>query len=192
MLHASDHGVIMLKGRGGSKRYMTAEGEEDKATSLLPTRSLHTKAVVVEKRAPSSLPGSNDALGRVDPNVNYLIEYRKERIGKMVKASKCEVTLAFVVEGVRHSFTVKHSTVRGKYSIYLDGTHLMDYSNIFDSGIVYHHKEGLEGRAVTLMVVDKLKINPFVWAYKVFIDGEDAKKLADIRDALYIKYSMAA
>ena len=66
----------------------------------------------------------------------------------------------------------------GKYHVYLDGKLLLKYSNIFDSGIIYTHEGGLNGRRIRITVKDKLRLNPFLFDYDVEIDGYSGKELA--------------
>ena len=71
--------------------------------------------------------------------------------------------------------------------MYLDGVYVLKFKNFFDSGIVYNHSGGLEGREVRLTVLDKGNLNPFLWEYNVEIDGRLGKQMSHraITEAFY-------
>lgn len=148
------------------------------------TDDSHVIPLAVRKPTPLvyEVDGSLVPEGRIDCRCNHLIEYSKERIGKIIKASKCRVTLRFMVEEVHHTFTVIHSKLTSKFSVYFDGEIVMEQSDFFDTGLIYVHNDLLSGRMVTLMVMDMLRVNPLLHNYSVLISGVDAKLLRETKD----------
>jgi hypothetical protein len=121
------------------------------------------------------------SLGPVNPERCYVKEYRKTRIGRLIKATKVKVELVFVVEDVQHVFEVYHS-MTGSYKIYMDGVFVLKFTNYFDGGMVYKHKDPVEGRMVTLTILDKDNAYSAVnlsggYSYNVTFDGVDGKML---------------
>jgi len=105
----------------------------------------------------------------------------KERIGHTIKASKKRVSFRIVVEGVTHTFQVEHSLLTGRYSIFFDGGHVIDIADVLDTGLMYDIPVKVEGRVITMVAIDKLRLNPLVFEYLLLIDGNDVKELSQSR-----------
>ena len=149
---------------------------EELTSSLVDTKSNN-----IQERRTSTGPIHQENLhfsgAALDPRINYLFECRKERIGRTISASKKRVSFTAVIENTQHCFQVEHSVLSGKYSIYLDGMFLNDVTSFLDSGLLFDFPVRIEGRVISLFIVDKLRFNPLLFEYTLLVDGIDIQVL---------------
>jgi hypothetical protein len=109
-----------------------------------------------------------------------MLSYTKENVGKRIRRSKYHITWELMIDGEVHTVELSHSQFTGKKKVWVNSVRMLNFNDKTVSGLFYKHSEMINGHEIALRIIsarDLGHVNPLLWKYQVFIDGENAANL---------------